>query len=185
MDTDPKDLLTAGNIAKQLGVSDAKVKKAIKELGLEPDRIYKLYRDPQELAKAAPSFNGIQLLRKHVPVDADDHRKYDIVGTTGTDACFEAPYLRNSLIVWSQEGIDLIESEQQKELSAGYHYKADMTPGYADGEAYDGVMRGIEGNHVALVEEGRAGSDVVVGDSADGIEFGAIAHAVADVYLHA
>ena len=37
MDTDPKDLLTAGNIAKQLGVSDAKVKKAIKELGLEPD----------------------------------------------------------------------------------------------------------------------------------------------------
>lgn len=31
------DLLTAGKIAKELGVSDAKVKKAIKELGLEPD----------------------------------------------------------------------------------------------------------------------------------------------------
>jgi len=31
------DLLTAGKIAKEIGVSDAKVKKAIKELGLEPD----------------------------------------------------------------------------------------------------------------------------------------------------
>jgi Fic family protein len=31
------DLLTAGNIAKTLGVSDAKVKKAIAELGLQPD----------------------------------------------------------------------------------------------------------------------------------------------------
>lgn len=30
------DLLTAGNIAKQLRVSDAKVKKAIKELGIKP-----------------------------------------------------------------------------------------------------------------------------------------------------
>ncbi|MFA6001627.1 MAG: hypothetical protein WC828_05875 [Thermoleophilia bacterium] len=31
------DLLTAGKIAKEIGVSDARVKKAIKELGLEPD----------------------------------------------------------------------------------------------------------------------------------------------------
>ena len=30
-------MLTAGKIAKELGVSDAKVKKAIKELGLEPE----------------------------------------------------------------------------------------------------------------------------------------------------
>jgi len=30
------DLLTAGNIAKTLGVSDAKVKKAIQTLGIKP-----------------------------------------------------------------------------------------------------------------------------------------------------
>ncbi len=30
------DLLTAGNIAKNLTVSDAKVKKAIQELGIKP-----------------------------------------------------------------------------------------------------------------------------------------------------
>ena len=30
------DLLTAGGVAKELGVSDAKVKKVIKELAIEP-----------------------------------------------------------------------------------------------------------------------------------------------------
>jgi len=30
------DALSPGNIAKELGVSDGKVKKAIKDLGLEP-----------------------------------------------------------------------------------------------------------------------------------------------------
>jgi hypothetical protein len=33
---DQKDLYTAGNIAKELSVSDAKVKKAIQALGLKP-----------------------------------------------------------------------------------------------------------------------------------------------------
>lgn len=135
------------------------------ELGLDPNRIYKLLRDPEELEKAAPTFNGIQLLRAHKPVTIDDHQPYDIVGTTGTDARFEHPYLDNSLYVWTKDGIDLIESDEQKELSCGYHYKADMTPGSYEGEHYDGVMRDIVGNHVALVEDGRAGDDVVVGDS--------------------
>lgn len=36
MDNPETDLLTAGNIAKELKVSDAKVKKAIKDLGIEP-----------------------------------------------------------------------------------------------------------------------------------------------------
>lgn len=34
--SDVSALLTAGALAKELGVSDAKVKKAIKDLGLEP-----------------------------------------------------------------------------------------------------------------------------------------------------
>lgn len=36
MPTETTDLLTAGNIAKTLGVSDAKVKKAIQQLGIQP-----------------------------------------------------------------------------------------------------------------------------------------------------
>jgi 8-oxo-dGTP pyrophosphatase MutT (NUDIX family) len=135
-------------------------------LGLDPDKVYNLLCPGEELEKAASSFNGVQILKKHVPVTADDHRKTDIVGTTGTEARYEAPYLRNSLVIWSKEGIDFIESGDQRELSCGYHYAPDMTAGNFRGNPYDGIMREIEGNHVALVEEGRAGPDVIVGDSA-------------------
>lgn len=135
-------------------------------LGLDADKVYKLYRDPDELEKAAPTFNNIPVLSKHVEVNAEDHRPDLLIGTTGDSSVFEHPYLRNSLAVWTQEAIDDIEQERKKELSSAYRYRADMKSGTSpEGEAYDGVMRDIVGNHVALVEEGRAGPDVVVGDS--------------------
>jgi len=134
-------------------------------LGLDAEKKYLLWRHPDELAKGAPTFNNIPLLIKHVPVSAEDHQPDLVIGSTGTDAAFEAPYLTNSLVVWAQEAIDAIENEDQKELSSAYRYRADMTPGEFQGEHYDGIMRDIVGNHVALVKEGRAGSDIVVGDS--------------------
>ncbi len=135
------------------------------ELGLNPDEIYNLLRDPEELKKAAPTFNRLPILSEHVAVTADDHQPDLVVGATGSDCEFAAPFLRNSLVLWARDGIDLVESDEQKELSCAYHYRADMTPGSYEGEAYDGVMRDIVGNHVALVKQGRAGADVVVGDS--------------------
>lgn len=134
-------------------------------LGLDPERIYQLLRHPDELAKAAPTFNGIQLLRRHIAVNADDTQKMDVVGCLGNDAAFKLPYLKNSLTVWDSSAIAGIETGEQRELSSSYRYVADMTPGEYEGVAYDGIMRDIVGNHVALVEEGRAGSDVLVGDS--------------------
>lgn len=135
------------------------------ELGLDPRGIYSLLRDPEELAKAADSFNGIPLLDTHVPVTAWDHPFGKVVGSTGTDAVFEAPYLKNSLAIWTAEAIERIESDEQRELSSAYGYVADMTPGTYEGIPYHGVMRAIKANHVSLVRQGRAGSDVIVGDS--------------------
>ncbi|MGK4923157.1 DUF2213 domain-containing protein [Bordetella hinzii] len=134
-------------------------------LGLDANRIYFLLRDPHELEKAATTFNNIPLLSKHIPVSAADPQKEFVVGATGSNASYQAPYLKNSLVVWDAVAIALIESDEQKELSSAYRYRADMTPGVYEGVAYDGVMRDIRGNHVALVEVGRAGPDVVVGDS--------------------
>ncbi len=135
------------------------------EMGLKPDGVYHLLRDPQELAKAAPTFNNLPLLSKHVPVTADDFPQDLVVGSLGTDATFAGGYLDNSIVVWNRQGIDLVESKKQKQLSAAYRYKPDMTPGTWNGMKFDGVMRSIIGNHVALVETGRAGPDVVIGDS--------------------
>lgn len=136
------------------------------EHGLEPDRIYQLYRDPDELARGAETFNNVPLLSQHVPVIPEDGLPEDlIIGSTGTDAFFDGIYLRNSLVIWSAEYQEAIEEGRQRELSCGYRYRADMTAGSTpEGLRYDGVMRDIMANHVALVIEGRAGPDVVVGD---------------------
>ncbi|WP_118848214.1 DUF2213 domain-containing protein [Neisseria lactamica] len=136
-----------------------------RQLGLEPKKVYYLLRDPEELEKAAPTFNNLPLLNKHIPVSADEPQKEVIAGTTGSDTVFEDGYLKCSLAVWDAEAIAGIESGEQVELSSAYRYTADMTAGEFEGRHYDGVMRDIVGNHVALVDVGRAGRDVVVSDA--------------------
>lgn len=136
-------------------------------LGLDGDSVYQLLRDPEELARAAGTFNNLQILSEHVPVtawDDESHMAEITVGSTGTDSAFVDGYLTNSLVVWARRAIDGIASDEQRELSSAYRYRADMTPGIYNGVAYDGIMRDIIGNHVALVFEGRAGPDVLVGD---------------------
>ncbi|HDU1471545.1 TPA: DUF2213 domain-containing protein [Klebsiella pneumoniae] len=136
------------------------------KLGLEPDKIYQLWRHPDELKKAAATFNNIPLLSIHTPdFPGDPPREYR-VGVTHSNADFDGTYLTNGLSVWDDSAIAGIETEEQEELSSSYQYVADMTPGVTpNGEPYDGIMRDIIGNHVALVERGRAGSDVLVADS--------------------
>lgn len=133
-------------------------------LGLDPDRIYNLLRDPDALEAATDSFNNIPIIIVHKPSVATDHPREITVGTTGGEAEYVAPYMRNSLIIWDQEGIDLIESKEQCELSPGYRYVADMVPGDFNGVKYDGRMIDIKANHLALVKVGRTGPDVFVFD---------------------
>lgn len=137
------------------------------DLGLDADRRYALLRDPEELAKAADSFNNKPLLFDHNPVNADDHDHTRTVGVVSNPS-FEAPYLYADLACWSGPAIRMVEDGSQKELSSAYRYEPDMTPGTYAGVRYDGVMRNIAANHVALVRKGRAGPDVVVGDSSIG-----------------
>lgn len=134
-------------------------------LGLDPGKVYRVYRPAEELEKAAATFNGIPVLTEHVPVNAENPRQDLVVGATGTDAVFNAPYLDNSLVIWAQEGIDLIESGEQKELSCAYRYVAVVEAGTFKGQPYDIRMTDLKANHVALVARGRAGPTVVVGDS--------------------
>lgn len=135
------------------------------QLGLQPDKLYYLLRDPAELEAAKDTFRNLPLLIRHVPVSAERPAQELVVGTVGTDVSFDGTYLCSSLAVWTAEAINKVESGELEQLSSAYGYRADMTPGVLNGQRYDGVMRDIVGNHVALVREGRAGPDVVVSDS--------------------
>lgn len=134
-------------------------------LGLQADKIYRLLRDPVELERGAHTFARLPILSEHVAVTVDDHKPDLVVGAIGSDVTFNSPYLDADLCVWEASAIAGIETDEVRELSCAYRYVADMTPGEYGGEAYDGRMTEIVGNHLALVEVGRAGADVVVADN--------------------
>jgi uncharacterized protein len=132
--------------------------------GLDPDAVYWLLRPASELIKAVPTCVGLPVLTAHEPVDAVEFRPDLLVGATLSDAQFRAPHLLCSLAIWSQSAIDDIESGKKGALSAGYRYRPDMTLGIHNGQRFDGVMRDIVLNHVALVDVGRIGPDAVIAD---------------------
>lgn len=135
------------------------------ELGLDPNRVYMLLRDPEELRKGAETFARNQILIKHLAVSAENPQKEKIVGAIGSDVEFLEPYLDADVCIWDADAIALIETEQQCEFSCSYRYVPVMTTGRYNGEKYDGIMTQIQGNHLALVESGRAGSEVRAADS--------------------
>jgi hypothetical protein len=135
-------------------------------LGLIPDTLYQMLRDPGELAAGASTFARLPILSKHIPVTADAPRQDLIIGSIGSDVEFNDPYLDADLAFWDASAIAGIETNTVRELSCAYHYVAVMTSGDYQGQHYDGIMTNIRGNHLALVESGRAGSDVLAADEA-------------------
>lgn len=133
-------------------------------LGLVPDKVYRLLRDPVELERGAPTFARLPILSKHVPVTAEDHQPNLVVGSIGSEITFTPPYLDADLCIWDAAAIAGIETDKVRELSCAYRYVPVMESGEFEGQPYDGKMTEIQGNHLALVEVGRAGSDVVVAD---------------------
>ena len=134
------------------------------ELDLDPDKEYMGYRPADELEKAVKLFNGIPLTLRHYIVTADEPDAEHEVGNIGTSATWVKPYIKNALTITKRKGIDAVESEECREISCGYQFVPDFTPGTFEGKHYDFVMRDIRPNHTAIVEEGRTGPDVFVAD---------------------
>jgi uncharacterized protein len=139
------------------------------KLGLEPDKVYNLYRDAAALEASAPTFERAPLMLEHLGVTAKSAQheavKRKIIGAI-SNVRWVAPYLIADLTVWDGEGIEAIESQRQQELSPGYHYTPVMNSGVLDGLPYEGSMTEIIANHLCIVDTGRTGPDVFVNDGA-------------------
>ena len=135
------------------------------EKGLDPDKIYYGFRHPEELQKSLPTWAGLPLHIEHHLDSAEDPQKLTRVGSVGTEVVWNPPYIDAPLTVWDDEAIKAIKNNSFRELSCAYRYDPEWTAGEYEGVSYDFIMRNIRGNHVALVEEGRAGPDVLVADS--------------------
>lgn len=133
-------------------------------LGLDPSKVYRMLRDPVELERGAPSFERLPIISTHVPLSVDSLDKELIVGNIGSNVVFDSPYLKADLCFIDATAIAGIDTKQVCELSCCYQYTPVMEAGLFDGQPYDGRMTEIRGNHLALVEKGRAGPDVLVAD---------------------
>ena len=136
----------------------------------EKDKIYNVYRPAEELSteECINSFKLLPWIDNHVMLGSEDEgltpaEAKGIQGVIGEDVYFDGEYLKGNIKVFSEAMSNLI-ANGKKELSCGYRCRYEYAPGVYDGVAYDYVQREIRGNHLALVEQGRMGSDVAVLD---------------------
>ncbi len=140
------------------------------ELGLDPQRIYQVYRPESELSNEATinSFKLLPFTDEHAMLGSEDDgltpaEMKGVEGVIGQDVYFEMPYLKGNLKIFSEKANNLI-ADGKVELSIGYRCFYEQKNGIYDGQPYDFIQRGLSGNHLALVDEGRSGPDVSVLD---------------------
>lgn len=132
----------------------------------KPTDTIRVYRDEAEVfaRDAVASFVGRPITNDHptTPVTAAnwrDHARGTVMG-----AMRDGDYLAFDLVLMDAAAIAAVEAGK-RELSNGYSCSLDWTPGTApDGTAYDARQTGIKGNHVALVDAGRAGPNCAIKD---------------------
>ncbi|MBP5789221.1 MAG: DUF2213 domain-containing protein [Neisseriaceae bacterium] len=132
----------------------------------EPNKIYKVYRPASTLKDSVETWDN-----PPKPF-IDDHEMLG-EGFTAIDdrpvqgiiynPSFEDGVLYADIAVYSEDLKSNIENGK-KELSLGYFCKYKKERGVFKGEVYDYVQYDMVGNHIALVDAGRCGSDVKVFD---------------------
>lgn len=130
----------------------------------QPDgTIRKEYRPPAEVfrADALESFSLAPVTDEHPPemVTVDNIDKYSR-GTAGENMRRDGDHVVATLMITNKDLIAKMDAGK-KEISCGYNVDLDETPGTTpEGQRYDAVQRGILGNHIAVVNVGRAGPEV-------------------------
>lgn len=124
--------------------------------GLEPKKLYKIYRPPEVIEAALPLMKHLRILDGHHFETADNLKDDKLVGTTG-----DAPEMKDgaayiNVTIWKDGAIKEIEAGTKEQFSLGYSFDVEMTPGTTpDGRHYDGRFTKIIPEHVALVPVGR------------------------------
>lgn len=134
------------------------------ELGLDGNGIVEVYRTPEEVFSkvAIASFEGKAFTDTHPAVDvtSDNWSIYSKGEVTNVrrGQGDQSDYLLADIIVRDPVVIDEIQSGAKREISSGYN----CSYVEEDGKIY---QKDIRGNHVALVQAGRAGSTVRINDN--------------------
>lgn len=131
----------------------------------DPNVVYNVYRPLEELTKpeTLESFIGLPILDDHEMVGGKYARGAEDRGVHG--AILESiKAVGNDILaplrIFSKTLKSLIESGKDN-LSLGYRCTFEKSSGMFEGIAYNYIQRGIRGNHLALVSQGRNGTAVL------------------------
>lgn len=136
---------------------------------LEPNKIYYVYRPADELfdEETIKSFNDtpVPLVDEHEMIGkgftpAEEKGIEGVVSNVRRDG----DKLIGDISIYSEKMKQRIENGK-KDLSMGYFCSYELADGEYNGEHYDAIQRNIRANHVAVVDNGRCGSEVCVYDS--------------------
>lgn len=127
--------------------------------------VVKVYRPASELEAAAETFKLLPLVDDHAWLGRDGipPEKWGVLGAIGEEVYFDPPYLRGNIRIFAEHAKNIIDAGKI-ELSAGYRSDYIKKDGVFNGEPYQYVQTNIRANHIAIVDEGRSGSDVAVLD---------------------
>lgn len=117
------------------------------------------------------SFRGVVLTNDH-PEDFVTRKNVKTVqaGHVGTDVRRDGDFVRASMVVTDAETILAIQ-EGKRQLSCGYTAVMVRESGIVDGTPYEARQTEIRGNHVAVVDIGRAGPICALLSRGDGAAY--------------
>lgn len=131
------------------------------------DQVVRVYRPEEEVfnADSVASFLMKPVTNDHPsqPVTADNWREH-AKGVVGK-ALRDGEYLAFDIVLMDKATIADVESGK-RELSNGYASEIQIGDGTTpEGARYDAMQTSIRGNHVAIVDKGRAGPRCRIGDA--------------------
>ena len=144
-------VLSAATVDPYLGKEIVDFQK----FNLDPERIYRVWRTPDALERAAPTLENLQLMADHIGINVNEPQQQMVVGVV-SNVRWKSPQLIGDIAVWEAGAIAAIRDGSKKDLSCGYRYRPINKPGKTRaGEPFDLRMTDIIFNHIATVATGR------------------------------
>jgi hypothetical protein len=139
-----------------------------REVGKPQMDTVRVFRPEEEVfsADAMASFAHRPITNDHPEgfVDAQNWKDH-AVGFTDGKVARDGDFVVIPMMVTDQAAVSDVNAGKA-ELSAGYDCDIEFLDGETPtGEKYDAIMTNIRGNHIALVDRGRAGPDCRIGDT--------------------
>ncbi len=159
-------LVTTARVART-GIQEYSAAEFPNQTFTEDKKIIRVYRPADQVfsdeSLASYAFKPVTDDHPVEPVNATNWRQ-KAVGFVGGDIEQDKKFVRVPLTLMDAGVIAKVKSGK-RELSMGYESNVEFIDGETpDGEKFDAVMSDLRMNHLAIVDRGRAGSSVRIGD---------------------